>query len=180
MGDKGIKAIAVRGTKDINLARPAEFMELCNDVLKYIKFRERESDPERDAHPGRARVAAGDGSLDEKWHTENFMWGNARVRRKDFWNKEVEEKWKETQETRADAADKLLQLPDEMRGHDLRPRNLHLHDEMLLEAYLYDGGLFRPGFRVSRSPSGPRSMAWTDSRPRRSWPSPLSSRKPAS
>ena len=40
MGDKGIKAIAVRGTKDINLARPAEFMELCNDVLKYIKVRE--------------------------------------------------------------------------------------------------------------------------------------------
>jgi len=25
MGDKGIKAIAVRGTKDINLARPAEY-----------------------------------------------------------------------------------------------------------------------------------------------------------
>jgi benzoyl-CoA reductase subunit BamB len=35
---------------------------------------------------------------DEKWHTENFMWGNARVRKKDYWNKEVEEKWKETQE----------------------------------------------------------------------------------
>ena len=27
MGDKGIKAIAVRGTKDINLARPAEFLD---------------------------------------------------------------------------------------------------------------------------------------------------------
>jgi benzoyl-CoA reductase subunit BamB len=37
--------------------------------------------------------------FDEKWHTENFMWGNARVRRKDFWNKEVEEKWRATQET---------------------------------------------------------------------------------
>ena len=37
MGDKGLKAIAVRGTKDINVARPAEFMNLCNDVLKYIK-----------------------------------------------------------------------------------------------------------------------------------------------
>jgi aldehyde:ferredoxin oxidoreductase len=36
---------------------------------------------------------------DEKWHTENFMWGNARVRRKDFWNEGVEEKWKETLET---------------------------------------------------------------------------------
>ncbi|MBW2333960.1 MAG: aldehyde dehydrogenase, partial [Deltaproteobacteria bacterium] len=28
MGDKGLKAIAVRGTKDINSARPVEFMEL--------------------------------------------------------------------------------------------------------------------------------------------------------
>jgi len=34
---------------------------------------------------------------DEKWHTENFMWGNARTRRKDFWNKEIEEKWEKTQ-----------------------------------------------------------------------------------
>jgi benzoyl-CoA reductase subunit BamB len=39
MGDKGLKAIAVRGTKDINVARPAQFMELCNEVLEYIKFR---------------------------------------------------------------------------------------------------------------------------------------------
>ncbi|MCX6011069.1 MAG: aldehyde dehydrogenase, partial [Chloroflexi bacterium] len=37
MGDKGLKAIAVRGTKDILVARPAEFMELCNGVLKYIQ-----------------------------------------------------------------------------------------------------------------------------------------------
>ena len=27
------------------------------------------------------------------------MWGNSRTRRKDFWNKEVEEKWKETQDS---------------------------------------------------------------------------------
>src|SRR3989339_1286708 len=39
MGDKGIKAIAVRGTKDIDIARPAEYMQLCNDVLQYIKVR---------------------------------------------------------------------------------------------------------------------------------------------
>jgi benzoyl-CoA reductase subunit BamB len=99
MGDKGIKAIAVRGTKDINLARPAEFVELCNEVLKYIKF--------RNEHPvpNVMTILQGLGSpqemlhTDEKWHTENFMWGNARVRKKDYWNKEVEEKWKETQET---------------------------------------------------------------------------------
>jgi benzoyl-CoA reductase subunit BamB len=98
MGGKGIKAIAVRGTKDVNLARPAEFYELCNEVLKYIKFRN------ENPVPNVMTILQGLGSpqemlhTDEKWHTENFMWGNARVRRKDFWNKEVEQKWKETQE----------------------------------------------------------------------------------
>jgi benzoyl-CoA reductase subunit BamB len=98
MGDKGLKAIAVRGTKDINIARPAEFMELCNEVLEYIKF--------RNANPieGVMPILAGLGSPqemavhDEKWHTENFMWGNSRLRRKDFWNQEVAEKWTETLE----------------------------------------------------------------------------------
>jgi benzoyl-CoA reductase subunit BamB len=98
MGAKGIKAIAVRGKKDINLARPAEYLELCNDVLKYIKFRN--ENPVQNV----MTILQGLGSpqemlhVDEKWHTENFMWGNARTRRKDFWNKEVEQKWKETQE----------------------------------------------------------------------------------
>ena len=99
MGDKGIKAIAVRGTKDINLARPAEFIELCNDVLKYIKFRG------ENPVPNVMTILQGLGSpqemfhVDEKWHTENFSWGNARTRRKDFWTKEVEERWKEVQES---------------------------------------------------------------------------------
>ena len=26
---------------------------------------------------------------DEKWHTENFMWGNSRVRQRDFWTEEI-------------------------------------------------------------------------------------------
>jgi benzoyl-CoA reductase subunit BamB len=99
MGDKGVKAIAVRGTKDINLARPAEFMELCNEVLAYIKVRAPNLVPE--VMP----ILAGLGSpqemahYDEKWHTENFSWGNARVRRKEFWTKEIEEKWKGSLET---------------------------------------------------------------------------------
>ena len=99
MGDKRIKAIAVRGTKDIHLARPAEFYDLCNDVLKYIKFRN------ENPVPNVMTILQGLGSpqemlhFDEKWHTENFMWGNARVRKKDYWNKEVEQKWRETQET---------------------------------------------------------------------------------
>jgi benzoyl-CoA reductase subunit BamB len=35
--------------------------------------------------------------IDEEWHTTNFMWGNSRTRRKDFWTKEIEKKWEETQ-----------------------------------------------------------------------------------
>ncbi|MCK5679990.1 aldehyde dehydrogenase, partial [bacterium] len=81
MGDKGVKAVVVRGTKDINLADPATFMENCNQVLDYIK--EREGNP----IPGMMPILAGLGSPqemkihDEKWHTENFMWGNSRTRR---------------------------------------------------------------------------------------------------
>jgi benzoyl-CoA reductase subunit BamB len=98
MGDKGVKAIAVRGTKDVNVARPAEFIKLCNEVLEYIKVREEHP------IPGVMPILAGLGSpqemklFDEKWHTTSFMWGNSRTRRKDFWTKEIEDKWRETQE----------------------------------------------------------------------------------
>lgn len=96
MGDKGVKAIVVRGTKDINLARPAEYMELCDEVMQYIKWRN------QNPVEGVMTILQGLGSPqemavhDEKWHTENFMWGNSRVRRKDFWTKEVAQKWTET------------------------------------------------------------------------------------
>lgn len=98
MGDKGVKAIVVRGTKDITLAEPAQFLGLCNEVLEYIKHRE------DNPIPGVMPILAGLGSPqemkvhDEKWHTENFMWGNSRERRKDFWNEEVEKEWTETLE----------------------------------------------------------------------------------
>ncbi|MCD6295727.1 MAG: aldehyde dehydrogenase [Deltaproteobacteria bacterium] len=98
MGDKGLKAIAVRGTKDINIAKPAEFIERCNEVLEYIKFRN------ENPVPGVMTILQGLGSpqemavTDEKWHTTNFMWGNSRTRRRDFWTEEVEQKWAETME----------------------------------------------------------------------------------
>jgi benzoyl-CoA reductase subunit BamB len=98
MGDKGLKAIAVRGTGDVNVAQPAEFLELCNEVLEYIKFRE------ENPIPGVMPILAGLGSPqemqvnDEKWHTENFMWGNSRVRKKGFWNDEIEKEWTDTME----------------------------------------------------------------------------------
>ncbi len=98
MGDKNVKAVVVRGTKDINLARPEEYLGLCNEVLDYIKY--------RGDHPipGVMPILAGLGSPqemkvhDEKWHTENFMWGNSRTRRKDFWTEDVEKEWTETLE----------------------------------------------------------------------------------
>ena len=100
MGDKGLKAIAVRGTKDLGVARPADFIGLCNDVLDKMKKRLKEP---LKLPPGMPIILGYLGiqemSLhDEEWHTTNFAWGNARFRRKDFWTKEVEEQWKRTQE----------------------------------------------------------------------------------
>jgi len=98
MGDKGLKAIAVRGTGDINIARPDEFIELCNEVLEYIKIRDEKPIP--GVMPILARLGSPQEMKihDEKWHTESFMWGNSRVRRRDFWNDEVEKEWTETME----------------------------------------------------------------------------------
>ena len=99
MGDKGLKAIVVRGTNDINVARPAEFMQLCYEVIEYIKFRE------DNPIPGVIPILAVLGSPqemaihDERWHTENFSWGNARHRRKGYWTPEVAEEWRETLNT---------------------------------------------------------------------------------
>ncbi|MBA3012033.1 MAG: aldehyde dehydrogenase [Desulfobacula sp.] len=98
MGDKGVKAIVVRGTKDVNIAKPLEYMELCNEVMEYIQFRN------ENPIPGVMPILAGLGSPqkmkvhDEKWHTENFNWGNSRVRRKDFWTEEVARNWLVTME----------------------------------------------------------------------------------
>ena len=98
MGDKGVKAIVVRGTNDITVAEPAQYMDLCSEVLDYIKHRE------DNPIPGVMPILAGLGSPqemkvhDEKWHTENFMWGNSRERRKDFWNEKIEKEWTDTLE----------------------------------------------------------------------------------
>ncbi|KUO78497.1 MAG: aldehyde dehydrogenase [Desulfosporosinus sp. BRH_c37] len=97
MGDKNIKAIIVRGTKDLYLARGAEFIEQVNKIGEYIKF--------RNANPlkGVMTILSGIGSpaemvhTDEKWHTENFMWGNARTRRRGFWTDEISKSWASTQ-----------------------------------------------------------------------------------
>ncbi|MCP3951824.1 MAG: aldehyde dehydrogenase [Desulfobacterales bacterium] len=98
MGDKGVKAVVVRGTLDINMADPETFIGLCNEVHEYIKFRN------DNPIPGVMPILAGLGSPqemkvhDEKWHTENFMWGNSRTRRKGFWTDEIATEWTDTME----------------------------------------------------------------------------------
>ncbi len=98
MGDKGIKAVVVRGTKDINIAKPEEYIELCSEVMDYIKWRE--DNPVPFVTPILAVLGSPQEMAihDEKWHTENFSWGNARTRRKGFWTEDVEKEWTETME----------------------------------------------------------------------------------
>ncbi len=98
MGSKNLKAVAVRGNKDINIAQPGKFIDICNEVLEYIKWRV--ENPVKNVPP----ILAGLGSPqemaihDEEWHTTAFSWGNARYRRKGFWTEEVEKEWSRTQD----------------------------------------------------------------------------------
>ena len=80
MGDKGLKAIAIRGTQDIHTARPAELFEICLRLSKELYD-----------NPNVGDWMAVD--EDDSFHHDNFSWGNARTRRKDFWSKELQERW---------------------------------------------------------------------------------------
>ncbi|MCZ7664908.1 MAG: aldehyde dehydrogenase [Thermoleophilia bacterium] len=83
MGDKKLKAIAVRGTKDINVARPAELFEICDRQYREIYD-----------NPNCGCVFRHED--DESWHINNFAWGNARERRKGMWTQEREAEWAAT------------------------------------------------------------------------------------
>ena len=80
MGDKRLKAIAVRGTKNVHVARPAELWDMCIRLRREIHENPNVGDPM--AHED-----------DETFHVDNFAWGNARVRQKGYWNKEREAQW---------------------------------------------------------------------------------------
>ena len=71
MGDKKVKAIAVRGTKDINIARPAEMFEISQTLHK--------------------KIYESEGCGDDM--AVNLDWGNARTRQKGYWTSEVEAKF---------------------------------------------------------------------------------------
>jgi aldehyde:ferredoxin oxidoreductase len=81
MGDKRLKAIAVRGTNDVNVARPAELFAISSPMYRSIY--ENPDCGDTMAHED-----------DEEFHVNNFAWGNARKRNLGFWNKEREERWK--------------------------------------------------------------------------------------
>ena len=80
MGDKRLKAIAVRGTKDINIAKPAELFEITHRIHT-----------EMATSKGCGDWMADD--EDDSFHHNHFAWGNARTRRKDFWSAELQERW---------------------------------------------------------------------------------------
>jgi aldehyde:ferredoxin oxidoreductase len=80
MGDKRLKAIAIRGTKDINVAHPAELYEVCLRLRKEIGENPKVGD----------WMATDE---DDSFHHDNFAWGNARTRRRGFWSKELQDRW---------------------------------------------------------------------------------------
>lgn len=96
MGSKNLKAVAASGRRDISIAHPEPFFAFSNEVLEKIK--ERFQNPIKGVQPINAYFGAPQEMAvdDEAWHTANFAWGNARVRRKDFWTEEIERSWKET------------------------------------------------------------------------------------
>ena len=80
MGDKRLKAIAVRGTKELNIAHPAEMFEICQDI--HLKMA--------------ASTGCGDWMADDEddsFHHNHFAWGNARTRIKNYWSDELQERW---------------------------------------------------------------------------------------
>jgi len=84
MGDKKLKAIVVRGTKEFNFARPAELAELCSRQYQEIQDNQDSGD-----------LFSYENPYAEEFHLNNFAWGNARKRIKDFWNKDLEAEWRE-------------------------------------------------------------------------------------
>lgn len=85
MGDKGVKAIAVRGTKGINAAYPGDLFDAFINKLREIHDNPYAGDTMAD-------------SYEDSFHHDNFSWGFARVRRKGFWTEEYEEWFKELTE----------------------------------------------------------------------------------
>jgi aldehyde:ferredoxin oxidoreductase len=103
MGDKRIKAIAVRGTKDINIAHPAELFEICQRLHKKIA-----------ESPDVGDWMAVD--EDDSFHHNNFAWGNARTRIKNYWSKELEDRWRKLKYDHMDRQTSCYNCPKKCRN----------------------------------------------------------------
>ncbi|GKT08490.1 aldehyde ferredoxin oxidoreductase N-terminal domain-containing protein [Desulforhabdus sp. TSK] len=103
MGDKRLKAIAVRGTKDIHVAKPAELFELCMHMHQQIG-----------GSDGCGDWMAVD--EDDSFHHDNFAWGNARTRRRGFWSKELEERWRRLKYDHMDRQTSCYNCPKKCRN----------------------------------------------------------------
>ncbi len=87
MGDKKLKAIAVRGTQDIHIAKPAEFMELRSEAWEYMKYRIANPVPETPPINEKLGIPQEMSVHDEEWHARPIP---------NFWSPEVEKEWTET------------------------------------------------------------------------------------
>jgi len=103
MGDKRLKAIAVRGTKDVNVAKPAELFEICMDMHKKIG-----------GSDGCGDWMAVD--EDDSFHHNHFSWGNARVRRLNFWSDELQERWTKIKYDNMDRQTSCYNCPKKCRN----------------------------------------------------------------
>lgn len=103
MGDKRLKAIAVRGTNDFYVANPEALFNLCLSHSQAIE-----------ASPFNGDLMAIE--WNDAFHHDNFAWGNARTRIKNYWNQELEDRWK----------DYTLKIRDRLQGCYNCPKNCHL------------------------------------------------------
>ena len=87
MGDKRLKAIAVRGSRDVFIARPVEFMEVRKEAWEYMKYRMENPLPETPPINERVGIPREMEVHDEEWHARGVP---------GYWNAEVEKEWTET------------------------------------------------------------------------------------
>jgi aldehyde:ferredoxin oxidoreductase len=80
MGDKRLKAIAVRGTRDINVMRPADLFEACSGMYQKIYD---------NPHCGDVFLK----ETDDSWHAKNLTWKSSDAPVKGFWSRELDEDW---------------------------------------------------------------------------------------
>ena len=135
MGDKGLKAIAVRGTKDIFVARPAELFEMCNRQYKEIYD----------------NPSCGDLFLhedDQSWHVDRLARGNAREANRGSWTKEREAEWKATSDGARVRWTGCYGCPKDCIQAISPPGRQKYYPGMLQQAHLCDGGRQGAGFRV--------------------------------